>query len=69
MRRGFSPATSSLAVGGTQVASLAELYRAIWQLGDPGVAVPLRLMRGDRIVELSVPSIDRLRWLRLNQTY
>jgi S1-C subfamily serine protease len=58
-----------LAVGPTEVGSLAELYRAIWGLGDAGVAVPLRIMRRTGVVDLTVPSIDRLRWLRLNQTY
>ena len=58
-----------LAVGGAQVSSLAELYRAIWGLGDPGVPVPLRVMRDSRVLELNLPSIDRLRWLRLNRTY
>jgi hypothetical protein len=51
------------------VASLAELYRAIWGLGDPGVPVPLHLMRDSRVLELQVPSIDRMRWLRLKQSY
>jgi hypothetical protein len=41
----------------------------MWQLGQPGVAVPLRLMRGSQVVEITVPSIDRMRWLRINQTY
>lgn len=68
-RVGVRPGDVVLAVGGTQVASLTELYRAIWGLGDPGVPVPLRVMRQSRIIELNVPSIDRLRWLRLNQTY
>ena len=68
-RAGVQPGDVIVAVGGDQVGTLAELYRGMWGLGDPGVAVPLRLMRGDRIVELSVPSIDRMRWLRLNQTY
>jgi len=68
-RVGVRPGDVVLAVGGAQVTSLPELYRAIWGLGDPGVKVPLRVMRESRILELDVPSIDRLRWLRLNQTY
>jgi S1-C subfamily serine protease len=68
-RVGVRPGDVVLAVGGAKVASLSELYRAIWGLGDPGVPVPLRVMRDSRVIELSVPSIDRLRWLRLNQTY
>jgi len=66
---GVRPGDVLLAVGDTQVGTLAELYREIWGLGEPGVAVPLRVMRQNRILELSVPSVDRMRWLRLNQTY
>lgn len=66
---GVRPGDVVVGVGETSVATLAELYRGMWQLGQPGVAVPLRLMRGSRTVEVTVPSIDRMRWLRLNQTY
>ena len=66
---GVRPGDVLLAVGDRQVGTLAELYREIWGLGEPGVAVPLRVMRQNRILELSVPSVDRMRWLRLNQTY
>jgi S1-C subfamily serine protease len=66
---GVRPGDVLLAVGDTQVGTLAELYREIWGLGQPGVTVPLRVMRQNRILELSVPSVDRMRWLRLNQTY
>ena len=66
---GVRPGDIVVGVGGTSVDTLAELYRGMWQLGQPGVEVPLRLMRGDRVMEITVPSIDRMRWLRLNQTY
>jgi S1-C subfamily serine protease len=66
---GLQPGDVLLAVGGTQVDSLAELYRRIWDLGEPGVTVPLRVMRQNRVLELSVPSVDRMRWLRLKQSY
>lgn len=66
---GIRPGDVLLAVGATTVGSLAELYRAMWGLGDPGVTVPIRVMRQNRILELAVPSIDRMRWLRLNRTY
>jgi S1-C subfamily serine protease len=66
---GVRPGDVLLAVGGVQVDTLAELYRGMWQLGDPGVEVPLRIRRENRVIELEVPSVDRMRWLRLNQTY
>jgi S1-C subfamily serine protease len=66
---GIRPGDVLLAVGGTQVETLAAFYRGLWGLGEPGVPVPLRVLRQNRVLELTVPSIDRMRWLRLNQTY
>lgn len=66
---GLEPGDVVLAVGGAKVASLAELYRRVWSLGEPGVKVPLRVLRASRVLELEVPSIDRMRWLRLKQSY
>ena len=63
------PGDVVLAVGGNQVETLAELYRGMWSLGAPGVTVPLRVMRENRILELAVPSADRMRWLKLKQSY
>jgi S1-C subfamily serine protease len=58
-----------LGVGGQPVASLAEFYRRIWSVGDAGVQVPLQVTRGPRPLNLRVTSMDRLRWLKLNQSY
>ena len=66
---GVRPGDIVLGVGGVEVDSLAELYQSMWGLGDAGVTVPLRIMRGQQVLELSVPSIDRMRWLRLDETY
>jgi S1-C subfamily serine protease len=66
---GVRPGDIVLSVGGVEVDSLAELYRGMWGLGDPGVSVPLRVLRDKQVLELTVPSTDRMRWLRLNQTY
>ncbi len=66
---GVRPGDVVLSVGGVSVDSLAELYRGMWGLGDPGVSVPLRVLRNKQVIELTVPSIDRMRWLRLDQTY
>jgi S1-C subfamily serine protease len=53
-----------LAVAGTPVSSLAELFRRIWALGDAGVAVPLTINREGRTFEASVRSTDRRRLLK-----
>ncbi len=53
-----------LAVGGTEVSSLAGLFRKIWSLGHAGVEVPLTIYRDGKAFELRVPSADRQRFLK-----
>ncbi|NNM72170.1 S1C family serine protease [Enterovirga aerilata] len=53
-----------LAVAGTEVATLAELYRQVWSLGQAGVQVPLRIHRMGRVYDVAVPSTDRNRLLK-----
>lgn len=48
-----------LAVGGHRIKSLADLWRAIWDLGPAGVEVPLLVFRDDESFECRVSSIDR----------
>jgi S1-C subfamily serine protease len=48
-----------LAVGGTKVESLADLFRRIWATGAAGVDVPLTLSREKRTVDIVVKSADR----------
>ena len=66
---GVRPGDVLLAVGGVQVDVAGRALPRHVGLGEPGVSVPLRLRRENRVLELAVPSIDRMRWLRLNQTY
>jgi S1-C subfamily serine protease len=47
------------AVGKSPVGSLADLYRAIWSVGQAGVDVPLRLEREGDEFEVSIRSADR----------
>jgi S1-C subfamily serine protease len=57
-------------VNGRSVSTLAEFYRAIWELGDAGVQVPLTLLdstQGPR--EVVVTSGDRYDYLKLNPSY
>jgi S1-C subfamily serine protease len=53
-----------LAVAGTQVSSLAGLFRRIWALGDAGVVVPLTVNREGRTFEANVRSTDRRKLLK-----
>jgi S1-C subfamily serine protease len=48
-----------LAVSGAAVQGLADLYRKLWALGSAGVHVPLTLLRGMKVLEITVPSEDR----------
>lgn len=56
-------------VGDRPVSSLAEFYKTIWGLGDAGVTVPLKVLRGMALQTIDVRSIDRNSWLKLNPTY
>jgi S1-C subfamily serine protease len=47
-----------LAVNGERVESLADLFRAIWAIGDAGVEVPVTLQRDRRTVDVTVKSAD-----------
>jgi S1-C subfamily serine protease len=58
-----------VAVGDAPVGNLETLYRSVWELGDPGVVVPLKVERGERLLDVEVRSIDRRQWLRLDQSF
>jgi S1-C subfamily serine protease len=48
-----------LAVGAEEVTTLADFYRRIWARGAAGVEVPLKVLRGMQVRDVSVRSIDR----------
>lgn len=58
-----------LGVAGKPVDGLADFYRKVWALGDPGVKVPLMILRGNQPTELTVESVDRYDWLKLRPSY
>lgn len=54
-----------LGIGGQTITGLADFYRKVWALGQPGVKVPLTLLALDGTVrQVTVDSIDRYTWLR-----
>jgi S1-C subfamily serine protease len=63
-RAGVKIGDQVLAVAGTKVKSLPELFRAVWRLGDAGVDVPLTLSRGGDALHITVKSGDRNDFLR-----
>jgi S1-C subfamily serine protease len=53
-----------LEVGGTEVNSLAGLFRRIWSTGKAGVEVPLTIYRDGKTMAMRVTSGDRNRFLK-----
>ena len=54
-----------LSVKGKPVNGLADFYRKIWEVGNAGVDVPLSLLRGIQIREITIRSADRHQFLLL----
>ena len=57
-----------LTVKGAEVKGLADFYRKVWALGHAGVEVPLSILRGAKIRDITVKSIDRNQLLRQKLT-
>jgi serine protease Do len=58
-----------IGVGSDEVSSLAEFYRKVWVLGAAGVNVPLRVLQGAQIREVTLRSIDRTSYFRTRPLY
>ncbi len=58
-----------IGVGRDEVSSLAELYRKVWALGAAGVDVPLRVLQGAQVKEVTLRSIDRMDYFRTRPTF
>ncbi len=54
-----------LTVKGETVKGLGDFYRKIWALGDAGVDVPLTILQGIQIREITIRSADRHQFLML----
>ena len=68
-RAGIRPGDIIVAIDGAPVRDLMELYRTMWDLGDAGVDIPVKVRRRDRDHEFTVASTDRYDWLRFEQSY
>ena len=60
---GLKPGGIILSVKGNPVNGLADFYRQVWALGEAGVPITLRVLKGDRIEEITVHSGDRRQYL------
>jgi len=57
-----------LRVKGEEAKGLADFYRKVWDLGNAGVEVPLGILRGTKIRDITVKSVDRNQLLRQSRT-
>lgn len=66
-RSGLARGDLIVAVGDKPVGDIAEFYRAVWASGDAGDAITLRVLTQSGAVRtVSVDTIDRVKWLRLD---
>jgi len=63
-RADIRPGDVILAVSNVEVRNLAAFFRAVWSLGEAGVEVPLRVLRGGRTTEIRLASADRRQFLK-----
>jgi len=63
-RAGLKPGDIVVAVGGEEVTSLAAFYRKVWARGPAGTSVPLRVLQGAQLKDLSIRSIDRVEYFK-----
>ena len=68
-RAGLRSGDIVLAVGDQEVASLPDFYRHLWSRGAAGIEVPIRVLQGAQVKELSVRSIDRSEYFRARPTF
>jgi S1-C subfamily serine protease len=53
-----------LAVNGLHVSGLADLYRKVWSAGQAGVTVSLGILRDDEMLNISVETADRTKFMK-----
>ena len=68
-RAGLKSGDIVLAVGGEEVATLADFYKRIWGRGPAGAEVTLKVLQGTRVRDVTVRSIDRIEYFRPSRTY
>jgi S1-C subfamily serine protease len=54
-----------LTVNKKEVTRLADFYRKVWALGNPGVEIPLTLLQGIQVQDIKVKSGDRYQYYSL----
>lgn len=64
-RAGLRPNDLILKVNGKAVDGLSDFYRKVWALGNAGVEVTLSILRGTDILNLTLRTSDRYKFLQL----
>jgi S1-C subfamily serine protease len=68
-RAGLKSGDIVLAVGTDEVTTLADFYRKVWGRGAAGASVPLKVLQGAQVKDVTVRSIDRVEYFRPSKTY
>ena len=63
-RAGLKSGDILLAVGSEEVRTLADFYKRIWERGPAGAEVPLKVLQGVQVRDVTVRSIDRVEYFR-----
>ena len=58
-----------LGIDGTIADNLADFYRDLWQRGEPGIDVPLDVVRKNEMSTRVIKSGDRYQYLRLDPSF
>lgn len=66
---GLKPGDMVLSVAGGGVDGLESLYRRIFAVGPAGTNIPLKVLKGQDIVDIAVPSADRYSYIKAGPTY
>ena len=62
---GVQPGDIILGVAGQPVVSMADFYRKLWAVGEPGDKVLLTVLKGAKMHEVSITAGNRYEWLHL----
>jgi len=68
-RAGIQPGDVVVSIGGETLRDLPDFYRKLWGRGTAGVEVPLGVLQGTTMREMTLKSIDRRQHLRLDRTF
>jgi S1-C subfamily serine protease len=64
-RAGLKIGDIILTVNKKEITGLADFYRKVWALGKAGVEIPLNVLQGIQIRDITVKSADRTQYYRL----